>query len=146
MIRSENKLAEFLKKRRHALGFSQRALAEQLDIEPSYIAFLESGRRKPSLALLERIANVLRCDAQELFLLTHPEAKSMVTPPQPKPKPKQPAQAWQELMNNRAMLERYQVTSRELHALQQLSLLGYVLSPREFLTILTVIRRPPEEA
>jgi transcriptional regulator with XRE-family HTH domain len=145
MIKAENKLAEFLKKRRHALGLSQRALAEQLDIEPSYIAFLESGRRKPSLALLERIATTLRCDHQELFLLAHPEAKSMVTP-QPKLKPKQPAQAWQELMNDRAMLERYQVTSRELHALRQLSLLGYVLSPREFLTILTVIRRPPEES
>jgi transcriptional regulator with XRE-family HTH domain len=146
MTKPENKLADFLKKRRHALGFSQRALAEQLDIEPSYIAFLESGRRRPSLALLERIANVLRWDSQELFLLAHPEAKSMVTPPQPKPKSKQPAQAWQELMNDRAMLERYQVTSRELHALRQLSLLGYVLSPREFLTILTLIRRPPEES
>ncbi len=144
-MRSDSKLAEFLKKRRHTLGLSQRALAEELDVEPSYIAFLESGRRKPSLALLERIATTLRCDHQELFLLAHPEARAMVAP-KPKPQPKQPAQAWQELMNDRAMLERYQVTSRELHALRQLSLLGYVLSPREFLTILTVIRRPAEES
>jgi transcriptional regulator with XRE-family HTH domain len=143
-MRSTGKLGEFLKTRRHALGLSQRALAELIDVEPSYIAFLESGRRKPSLGLLERIATTLRCDHQELFLLAHPEARSMVTP-KPKLQPKQPAQAWQELINDRLMLERYQVTSRELHALRQLSLLGYVLSPREFLTILTVIRRSPEE-
>jgi hypothetical protein len=41
-------------------------------------------------------------------------------------------------------LARYHVTKPELQALEQLSLLGAVLSAKEFLAILTLIRDIPE--
>ncbi|HUA32924.1 MAG TPA: helix-turn-helix domain-containing protein [Candidatus Binataceae bacterium] len=136
---SRNKLGLVLKSRRKALGLSQRALAAKLGVEASYVAFLESGRRKPSLSLAQRLARTLGVDRQELFLLVHPEAKSMFEPA-PKPEDRSPAQSWQELISDKALLTRYEVTPLELRAMKQLSLLGYVLTQREFLTIVTVIR------
>jgi transcriptional regulator with XRE-family HTH domain len=136
---SKNRLGALLKSRRKALSLSQRALAAKVGVEASYIAFLEGGSRKPSLQLIERLARTLGMDRQELFLLAHPEAKGMMAPA-PKLERKDPAQSWQDLIKDKALLARYEVTSRELRALKQLSLLGYVLTQREFLTIVTVIR------
>jgi transcriptional regulator with XRE-family HTH domain len=134
-----SKLGVLLKTKRKSLNLSQRALASRLGVEASYVAFLESGRRKPSLSLTQRLAKTLGIDRQQLFLLVHPEAKAMLEPA-PKPEERSPAQSWQELINDKALLSRYEVTPLELRALKQLSLLGYVLTQREFLTIVTVIR------
>lgn len=136
---SRNKLGSVLKSRRAALSWSQRTLAAKLGVEPSYIAFLENGRRKPSLALVERLAKTLGIDRQELFLLVHPEAKAMMGATA-KPEAKSPAESWQSLVEDKALLARYEVTNLELKALKQLSMLGYALTQREFLTIVTVIR------
>ena len=50
-MKQMNKLGEFLKTRREALGLTQRSLAQKLGVEASHVAFIESGRRKPSLKL-----------------------------------------------------------------------------------------------
>ena len=47
-----------VKHRRQALGLTQRQLAEMLGVKGSHVAYLENGRRKPSLALLKRLADV----------------------------------------------------------------------------------------
>ncbi|MGH7906994.1 MAG: helix-turn-helix domain-containing protein [Candidatus Binataceae bacterium] len=146
-MKTKKELGQLLKERRTALGLTQRALAEQVGVKPSHVAYIESGRRRPSLALLERIAVALGLNRQELFLLAHPEAKRMVSRPadsRPQPSPKL-GNAWREFVGNRALLARYGVTARELKALKQLSLLGYVLTPREFLAILSLVRTTPSE-
>ena len=140
----KNKFGELLKEQRQAHGLTQRALAAQLGIKASHVAYLEGGQRNPSLALLGRIADSLRLDRQRLFVLAHPEARAMM--PAPKPvRPASPAQAWRKLLSDRPLLNRYQVTRRELRALKQLSMLGYAMSPREFVAIVTLIRRDPQE-
>lgn len=139
-MKSKGEFGQALKERRHALGLSQRALAEKLGVKASHVAYLETGRRKPSLALLKRIADTLGFDSLQLLVLARPDAKALVGPSTGCAGPKSPDQAWRELTSNRALLARYQVTSRELRALKQLSLFGHVLSPREFLAILTLIR------
>ena len=58
---------------------------------------------------------------------------------------KTPKEAWRALLNDRALLNRYQVTKRELQALKQLSMLGYAMTRREFVAIVTLIRRDPED-
>ena len=135
-------LGKILKERRIQLGLTQRALAEQVAIKASHVAYIESGRRRPSLMLLERIATVLGLDRRELFVLAHPEAKGIIdSSAQPKPEaPTSTDNAWQQFVNDRTLLARYNVTQRELKALKQLSLLGYVLTSREFLAILSLIR------
>jgi transcriptional regulator with XRE-family HTH domain len=134
-----NPLGKLLRSRRKALALSQRAVAAKLGVQPSYVAFMEGGRRRPSLALIERLAKTLGFDRQELFVLIHPEAKAIVEPA-PATKTRDAAQSWQALIEDKALLARYEISALELKALRQLNLLGYALTQREFLMIVTVIR------
>ncbi len=72
-------LGEFLKARREGLGLTQRSLAQKLGVEASHVAFIESGRRKPSLKLVGRIADTLGLDRQEVLLLAHPEVSVLLS-------------------------------------------------------------------
>ena len=142
MKRTMTKLGEFLKARRTALGLTQRSLAQKLSVEASHVAFIESGRRKPSLKLVARIAETLGLDPQELLVLAHPEARVLLSPTESKPRTTQ-APSWQRLIQNSALLARHHVTKGELQALEHLSLLGAAISAKEFLAILTLIRDIP---
>ena len=143
-MKSHKTLGEIVKHRRQTRGLTQRQLAEMLGVKGSHIAYLESGRRKPSLALLKRLADVLELNRWQLFLLAHPEAKSLMSSRADVAPPEDPAKAWQRFANARTLRARYQITPREIQALKHLSLLGYVLTEREFLAVLTLIRQPED--
>lgn len=143
-MNTNNKFGQVLKENRQAHGLTQRDLAARIGVKASHVAYLETGQRKPSLALLGRIADTLRLDRQKLFVMAHPEAKAMMPAARPA-RTKTPKEAWRTLLNDRALLARYQVTKKELQALKTLSMLGYAMSPREFVAIVTLLRRDPEE-
>lgn len=44
---------------RQEAGLSQEGLADRLDVSPSYVSMLESGKRYPSIEMLIRIARAL---------------------------------------------------------------------------------------
>jgi len=142
-MKQMNKLGEFLKTRREALALTQRSLAQKLGVEASHVAFIESGRRKPSLKLVARVADTLGLDRQDLLVLAHPEAKALLTANQVE-SPKKTTPSWQRFIKDHALLARYHVTKRELQVLEHLSLLGTALTAKEFLAILTLIRDIPE--
>ena len=52
---------------RHTCGLSQAKLAEQVGTATNYIAAIESGRRFPSVEILEKIAIAFNIDVPELF-------------------------------------------------------------------------------
>lgn len=54
-------IGEKIAKRRTAQGFTQEAIANLLDVNPSHISNIEHGRAHPSLTILVRIANILHC-------------------------------------------------------------------------------------
>ncbi len=54
-------IGEKIAKRRTAQGFTQEAVANLLDVNPSHISNIEHGRAHPSLTTLVRIANILHC-------------------------------------------------------------------------------------
>ena len=141
-MKNSNQLGELLKARREGLGLTQRRLAEKLGVEASHVAFIESGRRRPSLRLVAKIADALGLDRQQLLILAHPEAKALIAETKSKP-PKNTTLSWQRFIKNHELLTRYHVTERELHALENLSLLGTVHAAKEFLAILTLIRDIP---
>jgi transcriptional regulator with XRE-family HTH domain len=141
-MRNTNQLGELLKARREGLGLTRRLLAKQLGIEASYITFMESGRRRPSLKLIAKIADTLGLDRQQLLILAHPEAKALIAKPNSE-RPTNTAPSWQWFINKQKLLARYHVTARELQALEHLSLLGTVRSAKELLAILTLIRDIP---
>jgi transcriptional regulator with XRE-family HTH domain len=67
MVRLKSVLANNIKAHRKSLGLTQEALAEKVDTASTYIAMIESERRTPSFKMIERIAEVLKVDAPELF-------------------------------------------------------------------------------
>jgi transcriptional regulator with XRE-family HTH domain len=60
-------LAFNIKLYRKKLGLSQAKLAELVDVSDNYIALIETGRRFPSITMLELIAATLKIDILELF-------------------------------------------------------------------------------
>jgi transcriptional regulator with XRE-family HTH domain len=129
--------------RREALRLSQRELAYKIGVQPSHVACIENGRRKPSLRLVGRMADVLGFDRQELLVLARPEAKALIGEPALEPT-KKTTSSWQRFTKDRALLARYHVTNHELRVLEHLNLLGTVLSAKDFIAILTLIRDIPE--
>jgi transcriptional regulator with XRE-family HTH domain len=136
-------LGQFLKARREGLGLTQRSLARKLGVEASPIAFIESGRRKPSLKLVARITDTLGFDRQEVLLLAHPEVSVLLSRTESRPRQRPPL-SWQRFAKNDTLLARCLVTKGEVLVLEHLSLRGTEISTKDFLTILTLIRDIPE--
>jgi transcriptional regulator with XRE-family HTH domain len=138
-------LGPVLKQRREAFALTQRELARKLGVKASHVAYLENGRRRPSLSLLARLADTLDLDKQRLFLLTHPEAEDLVGLRRDASPSKRPENAWRKFIANRGILARHKVTDRELKVLQKVNMLGRVTAPNQFLFILNSIRQAVEE-
>ena len=144
-MRPNRAFGHLIRKQRQAFGLSQFALGKQVGVRSSHISYIENGRRKPSLSLVGRIAKALQINQRDLYVLAFSEAKSLVAAAEPPRVAQRPDDAWKNFVSNRAILHRYQVTRRELTALKHLSLLGYVMTSREFLAVLSLIRSTPEE-
>ena len=56
---------------RNTCGISQAKLAERVDSATNYIAAIETGRRFPSVQMIEKIAVALKVDPPELFSIKH---------------------------------------------------------------------------
>jgi transcriptional regulator with XRE-family HTH domain len=139
-------LGQVLKSQREILGFTQRELALKIDVKASHVAYLEKDRRRPSLGLVSRIANVLGLEKEALFLLAHPEASSLLSDRRDVAAPdRSPDQVWRDFASNKAMLARHQVKPSEMKVLSQVNLLGKVAAPRHFFFILNAIRQAVEE-
>jgi transcriptional regulator with XRE-family HTH domain len=136
------KLGQMIRERRRTMWLSQRELAARVGVKGSFICYIENGGRRPSLGVLTRLADTLGIDERELLLLSHPEAKSLIIGNASAAPAENAAESWRRLLNNRKLRTRYRITRREIAALRQLSLLGYVLTQREFLAILMLIRQP----
>lgn len=138
-------LGVVLKERREFLRLTQRELAAKLGVKASHVAYLENGRRGPSLSLLRRLAEVLGLGKESLFLLAHPEAKDLISDQGEPRAAKRPEDPWRKFMSDRALRARFQITPAELRILKQVSALGRVSSPRQFLFVLNSIRQAINE-
>jgi transcriptional regulator with XRE-family HTH domain len=76
MIHLKTVLASNIRARRKDLGLTQESLAEKVNTASTYIATIESGKRTPSFRMIERIAEVLRIEAPELFAMKNYPAES----------------------------------------------------------------------
>ena len=138
-------LGQVLKQQRRDLDLTQRELAHRLGVKASHIAYLEAGRRRPSLSLLGRLADVLGLKKESLFLLAHPEAGELIGAHREPAKREDRRQAWRSFVANKALLARHAVKPRELQVLSHINLLGEVAAPRHFLFILNSIRQAVED-
>jgi transcriptional regulator with XRE-family HTH domain len=143
--RTKKTLGSVLRARRHALQLTQREVAAKLGVKPAHIAYLELDHRRPSLSLLNRIAEVLDLDRERLILLSHPEARSFISSAKQPEETRPKDQAWRDFKRNKGVLNRYKVSKTELRVLSQVALLGRVTTPRSFLFILNSIRQAVED-
>ena len=60
-------LAYNMKLNRKKLGLSQAKLAELVNVSDNHIALIETGRRFPSINMLESLATAMKIDILELF-------------------------------------------------------------------------------
>jgi transcriptional regulator with XRE-family HTH domain len=52
----------------HSKGLKSEYIARQIGITPNYLSNIFSGKRDPSIKLLESLCAVLECDTNEFFL------------------------------------------------------------------------------
>jgi transcriptional regulator with XRE-family HTH domain len=141
-MKRTNNIANLMRGRRQALRLTQRSLATKLRINAAHVSLIETGRQKPSLSLVRRLADVLGLNRQEVLLLARPETSALLSQIQTEKRPK-PSRSWQRFTNNSALLARYHVSKHELQVLEHLNLLGTTISTKQFLVILTLIRDSP---
>jgi len=60
-------VAAVIRTLRHEKGWSQEELALKLRIEPSEISLLESGKRNPTLWMIQRLAWALEVEPDQLL-------------------------------------------------------------------------------
>ena len=60
-------IGENLRRRRSALGLSQRALAEKAGTTAAAVSHIERSQRQPSADLLGRLASALECTTDDLL-------------------------------------------------------------------------------
>jgi transcriptional regulator with XRE-family HTH domain len=133
-------LGSVVREARQDHGMTQRELAKMVGVKGSHIAYIEGNRRKPSLSLLRRIADVLGLNRRELLFLTHPEARYLVGDSDGAGNRK-PADSWRVFAANHALHKRHKITPAELRLLKQVSLLERVSYPSHFIFILNSIRQ-----
>lgn len=69
---------------RSKAGLTQRELAKLLDVDNSYVHMLETGKRSPSVEMLDKVARACRVFGLELFehcaeAKDRPKAKKLPT-------------------------------------------------------------------
>lgn len=63
----QRKFGHVLKELRQEKGLSQESLANQSDIDRTYISDIEKGERNISLNIIERLSRTLQISLSELF-------------------------------------------------------------------------------
>ena len=65
-MRLQDRVGLNIQELRRARKLSQEELAGMSEVHQTYLSGVESGKRNPSLLVIERIAKALRVDPQEL--------------------------------------------------------------------------------
>lgn len=139
-MKSKNLLGPLIKHRRDALRLTQRELAGKLGVRASHIAYIENGMRRPSLSVLRKIAATLALDKQKLLLMTYPEVRFLLAKDHQQA-PSRRDDAWRAFVSDRKLLSTHSITQPELGILRQVSSLGRVTTPRQFIYVLNAIRQ-----
>jgi transcriptional regulator with XRE-family HTH domain len=124
---------------RHTRRLSQRDLATLIGVKPSHIAYIENGRRRPSIALLVKLAEALSLDKSEMLFLAYPDSTELTAESRSVGSP------WKQFTAGGVLLELYNVSPVELRVLKQISTLGEVSHSRQYVLILNAIRLASSE-
>jgi transcriptional regulator with XRE-family HTH domain len=120
-------LGTVVKEARDGTRKTQRDLAAAIGVKASHIAYIENGRRRPSISLVNRLSEALGISAKELLVLAHPEAKQIIE--SERASGGKADSAWQRFTANKALIKGHGITPAELKLLKQVSMLSHVAHP-----------------
>jgi hypothetical protein len=109
-------------------------------VSAGHISNIEHDHGRPSLALLNRIVEVLGLPGKQAFSLAYPEAMAILE----SHRMHEGLSVWQKFISAKGLWARYGVSPRELKVLANIQSLGKVTSPRDFIFILNSIRQAIE--
>lgn len=138
-MKAKQRLGAVLRKARGEAGMTQRELAAQLGVKASHIAYLESGQRRPSMALLQKLGHVFDLDAATLLTLAFPESREMLAPLRGGPARK--SDAWQVFIAQKSKVRRYGITSQEMRLLRAIHRARPISAPEHFVFLLLAMRQ-----
>lgn len=72
MENTKKTIAKNVRRMRQHRGWSQEKLGEKANVSRAWITLIESGKREPSLELLEHLAEHLECKVADLFYEADP--------------------------------------------------------------------------
>jgi transcriptional regulator with XRE-family HTH domain len=110
---------------------TQRQLARMVNVTPTYVSVLESGRRRPSVIVLTRMAEALNQDKLDLFALTEPSMVRAIV------KERSP---WRDFERNEQLKNLYKISPAEMNFLSHVNKMGRVKSSRDFIFVLLALR------
>jgi transcriptional regulator with XRE-family HTH domain len=137
---SEITFGKLLESGRTRLSLTCDQLACLLGVSAGHISNIEHDHGRPSLALLNRIVEVLGLPRKQAFSLAYPEAMAILE----SHRMHEGLSVWQKFTGAKGLLARYDVTPHELKVLASIQLLGKVTAPSDFLFILNSIRQAIE--
>ncbi|HZP45168.1 MAG TPA: helix-turn-helix transcriptional regulator [Candidatus Binataceae bacterium] len=126
---------QVVRERRRKLDLTQQEVARRIKTSTPYVGHLEAGKRRPSVKVIARLAEVLGLEQRELFFLAHPGAVSLVAGA-----PASRRGAWEEFRRDERLRRLHGISAAEMNVLAQINKLGEVRSPRDFIYILNTIR------
>lgn len=127
-----------IRARRLQLGMTQADVAAKVKCRPNYIGYLESGQRRPSMQLIERLSKALDMDEATLLAGWFPSVARL----QAGTDGPVPTDGWEAFRGDKGLLTRHGVSPAELAALGAMtSTLGSLRSPRDYLFVLDAVRR-----
>lgn len=135
--RRSTTLGAVLRQRRRQFEITQQQVARRVGVRANYIGYLERDMRRPSTAVLAKLARVLDLDREELFFLAHPQMREFIQTPEAD----STQSPWEQFRGNKRLHSRLGITPAELRVLEQTSMLGAVRSSRDYLFILQAIRQ-----
>jgi transcriptional regulator with XRE-family HTH domain len=136
----EKTFGSLLTKKRQELSLSRQALADRLGVTAAHVSWLETGHRRPSLRLLQRVVDNLDLDGPELFILCYPTEARDPWKSGNNHGPGKPDTVWKRFATNKGLCAKERISAAELKVLEAISRLGRVSSERQLLLVLQSIR------
>lgn len=68
---------QFIKRKRQDLSLTQTQVAKRLGVGQNYVAYMERGERKPSIDIIQGLAQCLKLPLQKLYLLANPDIEKI---------------------------------------------------------------------
>lgn len=139
----DNNFGDIIYRRRKALNMTQEALADKVGVKPTYIGYLERGKRHASSKVAGKLADILGLNRSYLFLASNPVVKdflnindedsSLAELPLP--------QAIHDLRQDQALRQAHQITDADLETLSKMAFLGEPRDKTDYVFLLELVRR-----